>query len=38
MQAVFEAIRMLPGLPIQGGEVSFEIELTVARSGGGAAG
>jgi hypothetical protein len=27
MQAVFEAIRQLPGLPIRDGEVSFEIEL-----------
>lgn len=36
MQAVFEAIRQLPGLPIQGGEVSFEIELenrTLTRRG-----
>ena len=38
MQAVFEAVRQLPGLPIQGGEVRFEIELEVGRAGGGAAG
>ncbi len=29
MQEVWEAIGQLPGLPIQGGEVSFEIDLEI---------
>jgi hypothetical protein len=36
MQAFFEAIKQLAGLPIREGEVSFEIELTVAGAGSGA--
>jgi hypothetical protein len=31
MQALFDAVTQLPKLPVQEGEVSFEIELTVSR-------
>jgi hypothetical protein len=31
MKAFFEAVKQLAGLPVQDGEVSFEIELTVSR-------
>ena len=31
MQAFFEAVKQLARLPVQDGEVSFEIELTVSR-------
>ena len=35
MQTFFEAVSQLPKLPVQDGEVSFEIELTVSPSSSG---